>query len=205
MDIIDNMLKVIIFDADEVVILGKRRFSATLAEKHGVSLEETSPFFDGPFQKCLVGEQDLKKSLLPYIKKWGWSKGVDELLDYWFALENFVDKDLIKYIKQCRKKGFLCFLATNNEKYRFQYMLDVIGLKKVFDKTYASAHLGHMKPDQKFFAKIFKELKNIKKNEILFVDDTSVNVASAIDFGIHGEIYTTLANLKKRISILNKK
>ena len=31
------MIKVIIFDEDEVLIQGKRRFSVTLAEKHGIS------------------------------------------------------------------------------------------------------------------------------------------------------------------------
>lgn len=199
------MLKVIIFDADEVVVVGKRRFSKAFSEKHNVPIEKMLPFFNGIFQDCLVGNNDLKKVIIPYLEKWGWDKGVEALLDYWFSLESATDEGLIKYIKQLRKKGVLCFLATNNEKHRFQYMLDVMGLKDVFDKTYASAHLGHKKPDLKFFEKIYKELKNVKKSEILFVDDSRTNVKAAEDFGIYGEIYTSLTNLKKRISLLNEK
>ena len=116
------MIKVIIFDADGVLVHGNRRFSITLAEKHGISLETTLPFFTGPFQECLVGNLDLKEVILPYLDTWGWDKGVDMLLDYWFSLESATDKELIEYIKTLRGEGILCFLATNNEKHRFQYL-----------------------------------------------------------------------------------
>ena len=96
------MIKVIIFDADGVLIHSKRKFSITLAEKHGISIKTTLPFFIGPFQKCLVGDSDLKDIISPYLSKWGWDKGVDVLLDYWFSLESKTDKDLIKYIKKIR-------------------------------------------------------------------------------------------------------
>ena len=199
------MIKVIIFDADEVLVHGKRKFSTTLAEKHGISIEMTLPFFTGPFQKALVGDADLKEIVAPYLSKWGWDKGVDVLLDYWFSLENKTDKALIKYIKGLRQKGIICLLATNNEKHRFQYMMDKMCLQNVFDKTYSSAHLGSKKPEQDFFAKIFKELKNIHKNEILFVDDSKENIKGAKEFGIHTELYTSLQNLKKKILIINDK
>ena len=199
------MIKVIIFDADEVLILGKRRFSATLADKHGISLEKTLPFFTGIFQECLVGNADLKKVVVPYLDKWGWDKGVEMLLDYWFSLESKTDKELIKYIKELRKKGIECILATNNEKHRFEYMMNKMGLKNVFNKTYASAHLGHKKPEQEFFTKIYRELKNIKKNEVLFVDDSKENIKGAKEFGIHTELYTSFGNFKKKLAILNKK
>lgn len=199
------MIKVIIFDADGVLVHGKRKFSITLAKKHGISLETTLPFFTGPFQECLAGNSDLKKIILPYLKKWGWDKGADVLLNYWFSLESKTDKELIKYIKELRKKGIECLLATNNEKYRFQYMMDKMGFMNIFDKTYASAHLGHKKPDQKFFEKIYKKLKNISKKEILFVDDSVENIEGAKKFGIHAELYISIKNLKKKISLLNKK
>lgn len=193
------MIKVIIFDADGVLIPTKRKFSITLAEKHDISFQDTLPFFIGPFQKCLVGDADLKKVIFPYLNKWGWDKGVGIFLDYWFSLESKTDKELIKYIKKLRKKGIKCLLATNNEKHRFQYMMDKMGFANAFDKTYASAHLGHKKPDQKFFQKIYKELKNIQKNEILFVDDSVENIEGAKNFGIYAELYTTFEDFKKKM------
>jgi FMN phosphatase YigB (HAD superfamily) len=47
-------------------------------------------------------------------------------------------------------------------------MMDKMGLLNVFDKTYASAHLGHKKPDKEFFSKIFEELVNVQKKRNTF-------------------------------------
>ncbi len=118
-------------------------------------------------------------------------------MEYWFQIEHTINEELITYIQELRGKGILCFIATNNEKYRFQYMLDKMGLSKSFDKTYASAHLGEKKPDQKFFLGIWNELEKIQKEEILFLDDTLENVESAQAFGIKAELYTSVENLKK--------
>ena len=189
---------------DGVLIPSKRRFSITLAERHGVSLETSLPFFNGIFQKCLTGDADLKEVIAPYLKAWGWTKGVDALLDYWFKLEHDINVELIEYIQRLRRKGVLCFLATNNEKYRFQYMLDKMGFADAFDKTFASAHLRFKKPDPEFFSKIYGELDKIQKNEILFVDDSAGNIEAARNFGIHTEHYTSLKNLKKKILFFNK-
>jgi|SRR3989344_4491776 len=193
------MLKLIIFDADGVLVHNKRKFSITLAEKHGIPLETTLPFFTGQFQECLIGNLDLKEIIPPYLEKWGWDKGVDVLLDYWFSLESKTDQKLIEYIQELRQKGITCFLATNNEKHRFQYMMDKMGLQKVFDKTYASAHLGHKKPNKEFFEKIYRELDNIRKDEILFVDDSSENIEGAKDFGIHTIFYKSFSGFKEKI------
>jgi putative hydrolase of the HAD superfamily len=199
------MIKVIIFDADGVLNHSKRRFSILLAEKYGISVEKTSSFFEGPFQDCLTGDADLKEVIFPYLDKWGWDKGVDALLEYWFQQEHNVDEKIIQYIKELRSRDVLCLLATNNEKYRFQYMLDKMGFSNIFDKTYSSAHMGHKKPEQNFFLKIFKELNNIQKSEVLFTDDSIENIEAAKEFGIHAELYTSLENLKQKIALLNAK
>jgi putative hydrolase of the HAD superfamily len=186
------MIKVIIFDADGVLIYNKRKFSVLLAEKYGITLEMTLPFFTGPFQDCLVGKADLKEIISPYLVTWGWNKGVGAFLDLWFQAEHNINEELIEYIKEFRKKGILCILGTNNEKYRFEYMMNEMGLASVFDKTYASAHLGHKKPNKEFFEEIIKDLGDIKKEEILLWDDDPKNIKGAKEFGINTELYISL-------------
>lgn len=190
------MIKVVIFDADGVLINGIR-FSTALERDYGISIETTLPFFNGPFQDCLISKSDLKEAISPYLPSWGWNNGVDSFIEYWFTVEHKINEELIDYIQELRKEGISCFVATNNEKYRFQYMLDKMDFANSFDKTYSSAHLGSMKPDFEFFQKIYNEMQNIKKEEILFFDDSEENIQSAKEFGFKAELYQSVDQVKK--------
>jgi putative hydrolase of the HAD superfamily len=195
------MIKAIIFDADGVLI-HTERFSTTLEREQGITMEQTAPFFAEKFHACRIGAADLKEEIAPYLESWGWTKGVDAFLEYWFDIEYNLDKDLIKYIEELRKKGVVCMLGTNQEKRRFDYMSEKIGFKDIFDRVYVSAHLGCAKPEHEYFDKILLDLPGISKGEILLVDDRQEHIDSAEKFGIHGEFYTSLENLKKKIESL---
>ena len=197
------MIKVVIFDLDGVLNHNKRKFSTMLEKEHGISVEKTLPFFTGPFQDCLSGQKDLKETIAPYLSDWGWKGGVDEILNYWFGLEHNLDNDVIRYIKELRGRGMLCLLATNNEKHRFQYMVDKMGLSEIFDKTYSSGLLGHKKPEQEFFSKIFNGLEDIEKKEILFIDDSIENIEGAKDFGINAEHYISFKDFLNKTKEYN--
>lgn len=192
------MIKVILFDADGVLINGEK-FSVNLEREYGISKEKTLPFFTGIFKECIIGNADLKEVIKPYLKDWGWEKSVEELLDFWFKSEHKIDEELVKYIQQLRQKGIQCYLATNQEKYRATYMLDKMGFKDCFDQVFASAHLGHKKPDLEFFSKVMEKLSEIKKDEVLFWDDTLENIEAAIQFGIKAEFYTNFQDFKEKM------
>ncbi len=191
------MIKVILFDADGVLINGEM-FRIRLLEDYGLSSEITKPFFSGPFIDCITGRADLKQVLPPYLKEWKLDKTVEEFLDYWFKSEHNIDQELVETIHTLRSNGLRCYLATNQEIYRIQYMLDKMGFANCFDKIFASAHLGYKKPAQEFFIKIYDEL-GVNKDEVLFWDDRQENIDAAKQFGINAEIYTDFVNYKLKM------
>jgi len=117
------MIKVVLFDVDGVIV-NAEMWSKQLANDYGINPSIIDTFFKKEFQNCLIGKADLKVSISPYLKKWGWDKSVDDLLEYWFKSEHKIFEPLIIYIQNLRTKGIKCYLATNQEKYRTEYMLD---------------------------------------------------------------------------------
>ena len=192
------MIKVIIFDADGMA-LEQERPSVFLSRDYGISIDQLNTFFDGPFQECLIGKADLKEAISPYLSKWGWNKGIEAFLKLWFTREVHVNKEILEYIKYFKSKGIQCFLATNQEKYRFQYMLDMLDFKEIFDKTYSSTNLGYKKTSREFLSKIFNDLGDIKKEEILFWDDRLKNIEEAKKFGFNAELFISMEDLKEKM------
>ncbi len=191
------MIKAILFDLDGVIV-HVEQFSSYLEREHHISQATTLPFFAGEFQDCLIGKADLKETVAPYLEKWGWKGTVEEFLRYWFTAEHQLNDPLINFIHQARQKGISSYLATNNEKYRVEYMTEQLGLGKVFDKIYSSALLGYTKPDIEFFKSIVEELQ-IDKKEILFWDDSEANIKAAKEFGIHGEVYKNYQHFQQKM------
>lgn len=193
------MIKAVIFDADGVLIKSER-FSTYLKDTYGITKEQTLPFFTGIFKDCLIGKADLKEVIQPYLKEWGWKKSVDELLEEWFSFEHKINEELMSYVQDLRNNGVKCVLATNNEKYRINYMLDQMGFSNSLDKVYGSAHLGYKKPAIEFYALVMTDMSGIDKKEVVFWDDDEENVKAAQEFGINAEFYTTFKDFKNKMA-----
>jgi putative hydrolase of the HAD superfamily len=182
------MITTLILDADGVLI-NSESFSETLARDYDVDHDKEKEFFTTKFQDCLIGKADLKKSIAPYIASFGWKGTVDEFLDYWFTAGHSINEEFIAYVQKLRKSGIYVVLATNQEKYRTQYMLEHMGFADAFDKVYSSAHLGLKKPAVEFFAKVIDDM-GVPKDEVLFWDDDQQNIDGAREYGIQAELYS---------------
>lgn len=194
-------MKTLVLDADGMIVHGER-FSARLARDYGISTDTTGHFFRNEFQLCLVGKADLKQELQKHLEVWGWDKGVDALLDYWFAdTYNLVDERFAPIIQQLRQRGVKAYLATNNEKYRTDNLLEHRGLGKWFDDVFSSAYVGLKKPDAAFFQHII-EKTGADKNDLTFWDDDPENTDGAAAFGMPIEIYKDFDQFKQIVEKL---
>lgn len=188
------MIKHILFDADGVLIHSEM-FSRQIEREYGIPRDKLTEFYQGPFPQTIAGKADLKEIIESYLKKWNWPKTVDDYLQEWFEYEHNLDERIVEYVQRLRAKGIHCYVATNQEKYRAQYMIEKMGFKDSFDKLFASAHLGSQKPDLEFFDKVLKEI-DAQKDEVLFWDDSHENVAGAKAFGIHAEFFESFEKFK---------
>lgn len=185
-------IKIAIFDADGVTTSPKK-FSVDLEKDFGTHPGELLPFFKGPFQDCLLGKTDLKIAIEPYLKDWGWMGTAEEFLMYWFKSEDETNGVVVNAIKELRKQGVKCYLATNQEKYRTAYMRENMNFKSLFDGIYASADLGCKKPTQLFYERLLERIdpnKEVPAHEILFWDDVEANVNAAKEMDIRAYLYT---------------
>src|SRR5690242_209833 len=116
-------IKAVLYDNDGVVTQVET-FPERLQRDYGISIQKTAPFFKGPFQKALIGQADISEELSKYIVDWGWTDSVDNLLTYWFNTESWVNDKILDTIRLLRQNNVRCFLATNQERNRTEFMLD---------------------------------------------------------------------------------
>ncbi|MDO8620639.1 MAG: HAD family hydrolase [bacterium] len=200
------MISHILFDIDGVVLCKRKRlFSKVLAEEFGASEhEDMLPFFTGPFQKCIVGKADLKQELVPYLPKWRYPHGVDALIVNWFEHERTLEDRILREVAILRAKGIRCFLATDNEKYRTEYLWTNLDLKSQFYGIFSSSILGVRKSTPEFWAKAFEQVQAIDRRSVLVWDDEEENVTAAKAFGLSAEFYTDFTNyLQKTANYMN--
>lgn len=182
------MLKILLFDVDGVLVNGGS-FSAHLERDYGITQEMLAPFFKDKFYPCLIGRANLRDLLGEYLSKWGWRQSVDAFLNYWFLCEHHIDEALVDTIQGLRRQGIRCYLATNQEKYRTEYILTKMNFAEKFDGMFVSCQLGCTKNEQAFFTKILESLPDVPAREMLFWDDTRQHVELARKAGLNAEVY----------------
>lgn len=193
-----HMTKAILFDIDGIVVTGKEKlFSLVLADKQGIPREVVEEFFLNDFRKCSFGKADLKELIAPYLPRWNWQGSVDDLLKFWFETESTKDKEVLDIISKLREKGVKCYIATRQEKYRLEYLLDKVGLREYFDGVFCTCDIGYDKKDREFFHYVFKKL-GLESNEIMFFDDKEDNINNAKSLGIKAYIYDNIDILKEQ-------
>ena len=198
------MIKVILFDCDGVIVKeSERYFRHRMKDEFGILINDAAAteFFRNDFLLCETGKLDLKEELAKQLPLWNINWSVEEVLKYWFEGEAEKDLAVVQVVNALRAEGVKCYLTTNNEKYRVEYLTNVVGLGKILDGIYSSASLGYLKPDVNFWTQVYESLGDCKKDEILVFDNQKHLVDSAKEFGFNSEFYTTFENFKKQLSI----
>jgi FMN phosphatase YigB (HAD superfamily) len=191
--------KVILFDADGVLTLPEEVFTVMYSKSHGLKPEPFEQFFRESWPAIVTGKKDLKESIAENPELWHWNGSADELLDYWFKTEDVRNEELLTLIRELKGQGMPCYLATDQERYRGEYMKNVM-FKDLFEGYFISSELGVTKTNPKFFELIIERLKQanpeLVPNDIVFFDDSQSKVDTACSTDINGRLYKSVDQVK---------
>lgn len=195
------MHKALLLGIDGVLIQRSRYFSEKFAEEYEVDIDKITPFFTGPYQRCVIGQADLREELKPYLKKWEWGGNVEDFLEYWFTSEAEADEDMLKLVDKLREFGVDCHLASDQEEYRAAFLLEDKRFADYFDESFFSCDLRVKKENKEFFKKAI-DIIGIDPKNILYFDDDPENVESALAVGIDAHVFTDVDSFKAKIKPL---
>lgn len=192
-------IKAVLFDADGVLTLPEEMFSIMYAKSRGLSLEPFEQFFKTEWNDFVTGKRDLKDHIRDNPDVWKWDGTPEELLDYWFTTEDIRNEPMTNLVKEVRKTGMPCYLATEQEKYRGEYMKNVM-FQDLFNDYFLTAELGLRKSDPNFFKTIMgllqKEHPGLKPEEVVFFDDSQSKVDAALTAGLTAYLFESVEQVR---------
>lgn len=111
-----------------------------------------------------------------------------------FYLKADLNRDVIKIIKKL-KRNYKIFLFSNFISELIRKLLSNHNITDCFDEIIISSEHKMKKPDVEFFNLLLR-ISNVKKNEILLIDDRKDNIDAAKAFGITTILFTNTKNLE---------
>ncbi len=198
--------RALLLDADGVCIESRGRFSEKYAADHGVDPTEFIKFFTGPFQDALRGKADLKDLIRKHTEIWRWNENPDDILQDWFEFENHTNKELVGLVATIKSAGMPVFLATNQEKYRADYLKNIM-FPGVFTGVISSSEVGYVKDEPAFWmmaiGRLATSVPGIIPEEILYYDDSESGVLTAAEVGIVANVYESPLQLIRALKLRN--
>jgi len=197
------MIKVILFDLDGVLTLPREIFSVLYARSYSYDLAPFTNFFQNEWVDFVVGKKDLKRHIRNNPDFWKWDKSPEKLLQFWFESENTKNDALLNLIHKLRNSGIKCYIATEQDRYRTDYIKNVMFAGE-FDGIFSTAEIGYRKNDPRFYKIIINKLAMPAKN-IIFFDDSESKLSVAKEVGIDAHLYKSVKNVDNTLTGLISK
>jgi putative hydrolase of the HAD superfamily len=170
---------IVLFDVDDVLI-SAGHFGQWLETTYNLSHDDTSLFFHGPFKACSTGDADLIEVIEPFLKTWKIPMTGKEVVSHWFQLDGQLLASGAALFDEVVNLGLRAGIATTQESYRKQFLIEHVDRIKGCDFHFVSCDLGYVKPDPEFYRLINNKLGHEK---VLFFDDIQTNVEAAREAG----------------------
>ncbi|RQO73851.1 hydrolase [Pedobacter sp. KBW06] len=180
-------IKALLLDIGGVLLTnGWDSASRKLAAEHfAIDLKDLNDRHRIIFEAYESGKMTLDEylNLLIFCKERDFS--ISEFKDFMYG-QSQPYPEMIALIKQLKQKYGLQIIAVNNEGRELnEYRVNKFDLKSVFDIFSSSCFVHTRKPDRDFYT-LALDLGQVKKEEVIYLDDRSVFIQAAQLLGIPG-------------------
>ena len=90
-------------------------------------------------------------------------------------------------IKELKENGYKIYLLSNASLNQKNYWPNIPG-QEYFDGVVVSAYVNYVKPEHEIYEHLLAKF-NLKADECIFIDDSTLNVEGAIHAGLHGIVF----------------
>jgi putative hydrolase of the HAD superfamily len=200
------MIKLFVFDLGNVILPFDHR---QIAEKLYASSEAKgacSPadifrylfdLRDGSVNGFEEGNYSSLEFFLDVKERYRLGLEFDAFKDIWNNIfrENLEVNEVIVYLKA---KGFPLFLLSNTNELHFAHIIERYPIVHVMDEWILSFEVGAKKPKRRIYEAIFEKC-DVRRDEVLYIDDTEEYVRCAAGMGINGLVFKESADLWKML------
>lgn len=183
-------IKVILFDADGVIQYAQEDWSNAFARCLGledpVLVQKFTADIFAAESACLSQVGGFDEALHDVLKAWRYIEQKSSVLKVMMSIHKH--NEVLELISTIRTGGTKCYVASNQQTQRAEFMSTQLGYASIFDGELYSCNLGAAKPSELYFERALKAA-GADASSTLFVDDRPENVAAARQIGIQSFIY----------------
>lgn len=187
-------IKVLLFDLGGVIIdlypqqtISAFAHLANKMEEEITAAHQEAALFQ-QYEKGLISNETFRLGVRQQFKFLTPDPAFDKA---WNAMLGDIPSEILASVETLKTKYKCCVLSNTNaihEKAFHQILAKQHGLQhlnELFDKVYFSHELNERKPDEAIYLKVISDL-GLQADEVLFLDDSEVNIAAAQAVGMHG-------------------
>lgn len=199
-------IKAIVFDMGGVLI--DLDYDRCVAAYKALGFEEICDYLDPCHQKGIYGDMESGKASEDEFYDFFLSKchtgttraDIDACMKSFYDGPSEKTGSLLRGLKQ---KGYGIYMLSNNNPIMMRicdsdFKKVGIGISDFFDQAFISSSMKMMKPDSAIFNEAIRRI-GLKAEELLFIDDSPVNVEAARKSGMNAILYTPGQDLGKTI------
>ncbi|SDZ10944.1 putative hydrolase of the HAD superfamily [Jannaschia faecimaris] len=190
-------LRAVLWDFDGVLNdnapRGRFLWSDGFEEQFGQPLDGFVDTVFGSLGAVLTGKEDLFDRINRWIDGTGANTTPEAVAQHWLDHDFHPNARLLPSIERMSNQGYTQAILTNADARRADWIEGLLPRLPGIDRVFASARIGHAKPDAQAFQAVLDALE-MEAGEVMFIDDSSDNVNAAASLGFRTFRYSTLAN-----------